>query len=181
MKNFLVLVFAMAIIFCFVLARPYRTQASSINSRQIAETCDTQDPNSPCFAPGERGDNEPGCDIYNPDSPCFAPGEKADTPTPTSQNYYTPTPKTTTATPVPEPSSPSKEDILNMTNDGDSGATGLLGALFLSPIVGMFGSLIFIGVIILVVFLLIRHSKKNTTGSDQNSKPEKENNTKENK
>lgn len=172
MKKIFVLFSILAVVCCLTFIGTPRVYAQT--------NCDPQDPDSPCFAPGELGDdpNNPGCDIYNPDSPCFAPGEKADTPAPT--NYATPTstPKSTkTATPTAQSSYPSENDILDLTRDGDTGGVGLLGALFLSPIVGMIvslvGFLIFVGVVILVIVLLTRRGKN--TPATPPAKSEKEN------
>lgn len=187
MKKIFILVFALAVLSCLIFSGATKTSASSLNSpKQIAETCDTQDPYSPCFAPGEKADGsatDSVCDTQDPYSPCFAPGEKADDPTPTY--FATPTPvlKTVpTATPIPQASYPSKEDILDLTRDNDSGGVGLLGALMLSPIMSIIvffiGFIIFIGFVILVIVLLTRRSNNKDNKSEQPNKSDKENGSK---
>lgn len=188
MKKIFVLVFVLAISFCFVFSGINKSLANgSLNSpRRVAETCDTQDPYSPCFAPGEKADDsaaEPACDTQDPYSPCFAPGEKADDPTPVY--YATPTPapaSVMTATPLPKETLPSKEDILKMTDDDDTGGVGILGALMFSPIVSIIvffiGFLIFIGIVILIIILLTRKKGNKDSNPDQPKNSDKVNESK---
>lgn len=169
MKKLLVFMCALALVSGFTFFKVETTEATVSN--KLAVECDTQDPYSPCFAPGEKADD---CDTQDPYSPCFAPGEKADdTAVPQSTStpsYATPKP-TATITPYPQESYPSADDILKTTNDKDSGGIGLLEGLLLSPIVWIIGLVvgffIFIGIIILVIILVTRRSNKKDVQTDQ--------------
>lgn len=73
---------------------------------------------------------------------------------------------------------PSKEDILNMyKNDGGLGLWGGLGAFFGNPLFGilfsLIGFLIFLGVIVLIIWLLVRRRPKKDDSKENIKSPEK--------
>lgn len=138
-----------AAVLCVTFSGTYSAQAAhnnSISPRLLAQEVGNQDP----------------------DAPDFAPGEKADGTLP--ETISTPTVTATVTTTSSSADTPTKEEILDMTRNDDSGGVGLLGALLMSPIVSMIvyfiGFLILAGIIVLIVVLIVRGNRKASKHSE---------------
>jgi len=117
-------------------------------------------------------------DSQDPDSANFAPGETSDGTVPQDNppgDSKTPTQSGTTSSSRLGNDYPSKEDILKMSqgNDGLS-ALGIFGALFGSPIAMILSSVIsffiFVGIILLVIYLVIRSRRKKDVAKKKEEK-----------
>ena len=156
MKKFFVMVGVLAFGFCFVLVTAGKVQAGdtdSFGARLIAQSVGNQDPNAPDFAPGEKADGS----------------AEVNSQTSSASTNSIPTATSSSSTPA-------------TANDTTSDGVGI-GALFFSPIVGMFfpilAFLIVLGLIILGVVILVRRSNANSASSNQPIEAEKKNKPKD--